>query len=230
MKRERFSIWMDMRQLGWRVGDLFPLSVDATIEMPFGSELMRLPDRVPILYDRETDRFEMMDKNPFQPDENLFPVAAFNSPGHVVSSVCAYRERSHAEILPLFSYGAVGWYGDGFRSAAILVDAEPRQDLRLMKQEDVLQGIESMRQKLPGNRLRRHLETCALEYGCPAGKNFFLGRFEAPLPTARVCNAACLGCLSAAVGHGHPLQPGTHKIYAGSGRDCRRGPGTYKPG
>jgi molybdenum cofactor biosynthesis enzyme MoaA len=46
------------------------------------------------------------------------------------------------------------------------------------------------------NRLRQHLETCALEYGCPAGKNFFLGRFEAPLPTARVCNAACLGCLS----------------------------------
>lgn len=176
--------------------DLFPLSVDDTIEMPFGSELMRLPDRVPILYDMETDRFEMIDKNPFEPDEDLFPVAAFNSPGHVVSSVCAYRERSYAQILPLFSYGAVGWYGDGFRSAAILVDAEPRQDLRLMTREDVLNGIESMRHKLPGNRLRRHLEKCALEYGCPAGKNFFLGRFEAPLPTARMCNAACLGCLS----------------------------------
>ncbi|MEN8244879.1 MAG: radical SAM protein [Thermodesulfobacteriota bacterium] len=176
--------------------DLFPLVRTATLPLPHGSELMRLPDRVPILYDMETGNFELVDKNPFQSDEDLFPVAAFNSPGHVVSSVCAYRERNQAEILPLFSYGAVGWYGDGFRSAAIQVDAEPRQDLRYMKQEDVLKGVESMRHKLPGNRLRKHLEKCALEYGCPAGKNFFLGRFEAPLPTAKACNAACLGCLS----------------------------------
>ena len=53
-----------------------------------------------------------------------------------------------------------------------------------------------MRKRLPRNRLRAHLENCALEYGCPAGKNFFLGRYEAPLPTARQCNARCLGCLS----------------------------------
>ncbi|MFC1817352.1 radical SAM protein, partial [Thermodesulfobacteriota bacterium] len=53
-----------------------------------------------------------------------------------------------------------------------------------------------MRQKLPGNRLREHLENCALTYGCPAAKNFFLGRYEAPLPTSRSCNAGCLGCIS----------------------------------
>lgn len=176
--------------------DLFPLMKGASVPLPHGSELMRLPGRVPILYDLESGKFEVMHRNPFEPDEDLFPVAAFNSPGHVISSVCAYLERSYAEILPLFSYGAVGWYGDGFRSAAILVDAEPRQDLRFMKQADVLQGIEMMRGRLPHNRLRQHLEKCALEYGCPAGKNFFLGRFEAPLPTARTCNAACLGCLS----------------------------------
>ena len=183
---------------------LFPLTDAGTMELPFGSELMRLPDRVPILYDMENGRFEMLDKNPFQPDEDLFPVAAFNSPGHVVSSVCAYREEGHAKILPLFSYGAVGWHDAGFRSAAILVDAEPRQDLRFMKQADILQGIDRMRNQLPGNRLRQHLETCALEYGCPAGKNFFLGRFEAPLPTAKACNAACLGCLSLQTGRDLP--------------------------
>jgi molybdenum cofactor biosynthesis enzyme MoaA len=53
-----------------------------------------------------------------------------------------------------------------------------------------------MRRKLPENRLREHLEKCALTYGCPAGKNFFLGRYEAPLPTSRQCNARCLGCIS----------------------------------
>ena len=57
-------------------------------------------------------------------------------------------------------------------------------------------GVDQFRKKYPDNRLVRHLETCALEYGCPAGKNFFLGRYEAPLPTAVVCNARCLGCIS----------------------------------
>jgi molybdenum cofactor biosynthesis enzyme MoaA len=49
---------------------------------------------------------------------------------------------------------------------------------------------------MPHNRLCRHLEKCALTYGCPAAKNFFIGRYEAPLPTAERCNARCRGCLS----------------------------------
>jgi pyruvate-formate lyase-activating enzyme len=57
---------------------------------------------------------------------------------------------------------------------------------------------------MPQNRLRAHLEGCALEYGCPAGKNFFLGRYEAPLPAARHCNARCLGCLSEQKGSAVP--------------------------
>jgi molybdenum cofactor biosynthesis enzyme MoaA len=46
------------------------------------------------------------------------------------------------------------------------------------------------------NRLIQHLGHCALGYGCPAAKNFFLGRWEAPLPTSPACNARCLGCIS----------------------------------
>ena len=65
-----------------------------------------------------------------------------------------------------------------------------------MKAEAVAVGIDRMRQQMPANRLRAHLEKCALQYGCPAAKNFFLGRYEAPLPTAQHCNARCLGCLS----------------------------------
>jgi len=49
---------------------------------------------------------------------------------------------------------------------------------------------------MPENRLRDHLENCALKYGCPAAKNFFLGRYEAPLPTSKSCNARCIGCIS----------------------------------
>ena len=65
-----------------------------------------------------------------------------------------------------------------------------------MQPKDVVAGVERMRKQMPRNRLRVHLEKCALEYGCPAGKNFFLGRYEAPLPTAKQCNARCMGCLS----------------------------------
>jgi len=175
---------------------LVPLTLDDTIPMPFGGELMLMPDRKPVLYHIGNRRFEILDENPYEPGEPIFPVSAFNSPGFVISYVSAYRENTAAGFLPLFSYGAVGWYEDKFRSAVIRVDREPRQDLRWMKTEDIVAGIADVQRKLPGNRLKTHLEKCAMEYGCPAAKNFFLGRYEAPLPTSPSCNARCLGCLS----------------------------------
>jgi pyruvate-formate lyase-activating enzyme len=173
-----------------------PLSFEETVPMPHGSELMMLPDRVPLLCNRRTRAVEAVAENPFEPGEPVFPVAVFNSPGYVATQVCAYQEREGAKTLPLFSYGAVGWARGRFRSAAVRVDFEPRQDLRKMPEEGVAAGIVRMRAKMPENRLRAHLEKCALTYGCPAAKNFFLGRYEAPLPASRHCNARCLGCLS----------------------------------
>jgi pyruvate-formate lyase-activating enzyme len=175
---------------------LAPITAEETIELPYGSELMFLPDRKPVLMDFLTGKMKAVNRNPDLPDERIFPVAAFNSPGVTLAQTCAYEERSGASILPLFSYGAVGWHPHGFRSAGIVVDTEPRQDLRQMPREDIVAGVQEMRKRLPDNRLARHLEHCALTYGCPAGKNFFLGRYEAPLPTSRACNARCLGCIS----------------------------------
>ena len=175
---------------------LEPLSKEQTCSMPYGSELMYLPDRKPVLLNIHTGLLETLIENPYAPGENIFPVAAFNSPGYVITRVSAYRETKVAQVLPLFSYGAVGWHNESFRSAVVRVDREPRQDLRRMQHEDVLAGVERMRKQMPANRLRAHLEKCALTYGCPAGKNFFLGRYEAPLPTAKHCNARCMGCLS----------------------------------
>ncbi|QTA91827.1 radical SAM protein [Desulfonema magnum] len=167
-----------------------------TVNMPYGGELMFLPDRLPVLYNMDMNRFETLAENPYVPGEAIFPVAAFNSPGYVLSYVSAYEENNGAGFLPLFSYGAVGWHKGKFRSAVILVDSEKRQDLRLMRREKVVAGVRKMRKKMPSNRLRQHLEKCALTYGCPAGKNFFLKRYEAPLPTSQRCNARCLGCIS----------------------------------
>jgi pyruvate-formate lyase-activating enzyme len=80
--------------------------------------------------------------------------------------------------------------------ASIQVDRERRQDLRLMPMDKVQEGVRRFRRLMSDNRLRGHLETCALVYGCPAAKNFFLHRYEAPLPTSVSCNARCWGCLS----------------------------------
>ena len=182
--------------LGMEGSTYTPLRTTNTCNLPHGSELMYLPDRRPVLFNRRSGKIETLNHNPYAPDEPLFPVTAFNSPGYVISYLGAYAENKNVQSLPLFSYGAVGWHRDKFRSAVIRVDRERRQDLRLMKPADVASGIEKMRQRMPKNRLRAHLEKCALEYGCPAGKNFFLSRYEAPLPTAKKCNARCLGCLS----------------------------------
>lgn len=173
-----------------------PLTLKNTRSMPFGSELMYLPQRRPVLFNLNSNRIETVNENPYAPGRPLFPVTAFNSPGYVISYLGAYVETPKAQTLPLFSYGAVGWYRGKFRSAVVVVDREKRQDLRLMKPEDVAAGIEKMRKQMPANRLRSHLEKCALQFGCPAAKNFFLSRYEAPLPTAEQCNARCLGCLS----------------------------------
>ena len=70
---------------------LAPLVLKETIHMPFGSELMFMQDRRPILYNMDKSRLETLLENPYAPGEPIFPVAAFNSPGHLVTYVSAYK-------------------------------------------------------------------------------------------------------------------------------------------
>jgi pyruvate-formate lyase-activating enzyme len=183
---------------------LVPLTIEKTQAVAHGAELMYLPDRRPVVFNLRTGRTQTLSEHPYQPHEPVYPVAVFNSPGYVNCYLSAYHEMRRAGPLPLFSYGAAGWHAGRFHSAVVQVDPEPRQDLRLMNMKDVQAGIERKRRQLPANRLARHLERCATVYGCPAGKNFFLERYEAPLPTARSCNARCLGCLSLQTGSSIP--------------------------
>ncbi|MCW7754813.1 radical SAM protein [Desulfobotulus sp. H1] len=175
---------------------MVPLREKDVVPLPHGSETLLLPDRMPVLWNIREHRMEILDENPWEPGEPLLPVAAFNSPGYVITHHPAYRERAGAGILPLFAYGAVAWSAKGFASAVYQVDREDRQDLRCMPVEKVQDGVMTIRELLPRNRLLLHIKNCALLYGCPAAKNFFLGRYEAPLPTSRACNARCLGCIS----------------------------------
>jgi hypothetical protein len=91
--------------VGMAASALVPLTLDDTIQIPFGGELMLMPDRNPLLYNIKNNRIEILTENPYTPGESIFPVAAFNSPGYVVSFVSAFKENKNAGFLPLFSYG-----------------------------------------------------------------------------------------------------------------------------
>ncbi len=100
------------------------------------------------------------------------------------------------ELLPLFSYAAVTFYKNEFYAAGMRIDKEKRQELSGMDVDEVQNNVKDFRKIFPENRLVRHLETCALSYCCPAAKNFFLKRYECPLPSSTVCNSKCIGCIS----------------------------------
>jgi sulfatase maturation enzyme AslB (radical SAM superfamily) len=123
-------------------------------------------------------------------------VAVFASPAHTLSALAAYNKRPDAPVLPLFAYGAVGFAEGRFWVCAKKVDQDRRQVFEGIPRERIENGARKLLTELPGNRLVRHLTGCALTYGCPAAKNLALGRFEAPLPTSRTCNARCVGCIS----------------------------------
>jgi pyruvate-formate lyase-activating enzyme len=76
------------------------------------------------------------------------------------------------------------------------IDPDVRQDLATFDPAAMARNARRRMKAEPDNRLIQHLGKCALTYGCPAARNLFLGRWEAPLPTSRGCNARCVGCIS----------------------------------
>jgi pyruvate-formate lyase-activating enzyme len=160
---------------------------DELIPLPEGSELFLLPGRRALGLDPETGELEEMAEA---------AVAAFVSPGYTLAAQAAYRTTAGAPRLPLFAYGAVGYASGKLWVPAIKVDEDPRQVFTGIPESRIRNGAQALMKAYPDNRLVRHLAGCALTYACPAAKNLALGRFEAPLPTSRACNASCVGCIS----------------------------------
>lgn len=167
-----------------RPPDLMPL--------PKGSDVFLLPGRRAVGLDPETGEAEVLDEN---------AVAAFVCPGHTLAAHAAFVRDDElgtgdTPVLPLFAYGAVGFAEGRFWVAAHRVDTDQRQVFDSIDPARIDAGAHKLMRAQPDNRLVRHLATCALTYCCPAAKNLALGRFEAPLPTSRACNARCIGCIS----------------------------------
>jgi pyruvate-formate lyase-activating enzyme len=172
--------------------------VDASylIPLPRGSELFLMPERFPVGYDRKKQRFVRLEQDPHDHMGKVQAVAAFMAPAHTQILTAAYQRTQNAPVLPLFSYTAVGWKEGRFLAAGMRIDPLVRQDIDQFDPATLKKRARGALVHQPDNRLIQQLAICALSYGCPAAKNYFLGRWEAPLPTSPQCNASCLGCIS----------------------------------
>jgi pyruvate-formate lyase-activating enzyme len=160
---------------------------DELILLPEGSDFFLLPRRRPLGLDPSTGQVELMDG---------YAVAAFACPGYTLSALTAYEKEPDGPVLPLYAYGALGFYEGRFYVCAKKVDDDKRQVFAGIPDQRIRNGARRLLSAFPDNRLVKHLAGCALTSCCPAARNLALGRFEAPLPTAQACNASCIGCIS----------------------------------
>jgi molybdenum cofactor biosynthesis enzyme MoaA len=123
-------------------------------------------------------------------------VAAFLPPGYTRTLLPAAQYPKPAKPLPLWPYTAVGWDGDSFVAASLRVDPMDHSAAHHYDDRELLPRIEEKKKRASENPILGQLVRCATEYHCLAAKNLFLGRWEAPLPVANSCNAACVGCIS----------------------------------
>ncbi len=191
---------------GMKAGDYYRIPREGLVRLHPDSEIFILPQRRPVAYSPTDREFVHLTTNPLiREKEECYAVAAFLAPGFTATFSAAYREGPGSGILPMFSYAPVCLYKGRFFTAAVRVDLERRHELDKMDANLLRKNVGNFKKMFPGNRLIRHLEICALTYGCPAAKNFFLQRYEAPLPTSTVCNASCIGCITFQPADGCPI-------------------------
>ncbi len=181
---------------GW---DAIPVGNDEWIELPDGGQLYELPDRRGIGIDVKTGEMRLCDKG--------WAVAAFVPPAHTSLYMAAYESAPEAQTLPLYCYTAAGWHDDKFYVTAVRIEQDIRQEAKGYDDKKIHNGVEKMIAAYPHNRLVKHLaDNCALTYDCPAARNYFMGRWECPIPISPACNANCIGRIS--------FQPETEEIYS----------------
>ncbi len=162
------------------------------ITLPKGSSIFYLPQRLPVGFNPYTGEIEILEK--FQ-GKDVFAVGAFPIPAFLRLYTPAYVIKKKI-VLPLWAYTSCGFHKGKFCITGVRVDKRVRQSPRFYDNDKIKIQAKEIIEKYPDNRLYRHLANCALNYNCLAAKNLFLNRWEAPLPTARYCNARCIGCIS----------------------------------
>ena len=180
----------ELELVGWDGECWRPVADYELIPVPEGSDLFVLPGRRPAGFDRAADEVVVCE------GEDVLAASVFLAPAYLRTLLPAYETLDDAPALPLFAYTAVGFRDGEMVAPALRVDPDIRQDPYRFDLAAIEAGVEAARQRSPDNRLVEHLSHCALGYHCRAAQNYFLGRFEAPLPAAPTCNAFCVGCIS----------------------------------
>ena len=139
--------------------------------------------------DVETGELRVCDKG--------WATAAFIPPAYTGLFIASFVNEEEAPTLPLFCYTAVGFYDGEFMVPAVRIEEDIRQECGGFDPIQVENGIGQLLERFPNNRLVDHLaHNCALTYTCPAARNYFIGRWECPIPTSPACNSNCVGCIS----------------------------------
>lgn len=180
----------ELEMLGWDGECWRPLEDEELVPLPEGSDLFTLPGRKAAGFDRAADEVVVFD------EPGTTAVSCFIAPAYLRLLLPAYESAEDAPALPLFAYSAVGIRDGQLVTATIRVDEDIRQDPFRFDIADIERRVAARLSAMPNNRLVKHLERCALTYHCRAAQNYFLDRFEAPMPAAPTCNALCVGCIS----------------------------------
>ncbi len=163
------------------------------IKLPYGSYMFTLPGRYPVT--STGSGFKTMKETP--DGDPISAVAAFLASGYLRTKLPAYEKKPGSITLPLWAYAGVVLKDDELYVPAIRIDEDPRSDPHLHEDHKGLKrGIKKIKELFPENRLVNQLSICSTEYSCLCARNFFMGRYECPVPTSPACNADCLGCLS----------------------------------
>ncbi len=186
----------ELGMVGMSNGNFLRPVLEDLIPLPEGSDIFTLPGRLPVGWDANLEEPVLLAENPYADGQPVRAVAAFMAPAHTAIYSGGYQTQPGAPTLPLFAYTAVGWHKGRFWVTGFRSDPDKRQDADQYRQADVIKLTKKKLRLYKDNRLIQHLGKCCLTYGCPAARNFFLGRWEAPLPTSPDCNARCLGCIS----------------------------------
>ncbi len=163
------------------------------IKLPYGSYLFSLQDRYPV--SGMAGGFNTVKQSP--EGDRITAVAAFPASAYLRTYLPAFERESKAAVLPLWAYTGLAFIDDGFYIPAMRIDDDPRSDPALHENHRELKAaVKKTGARFPDNRLVTQLAKCSTEYNCLCARNFFLGRYECPVPSSPACNADCIGCLS----------------------------------
>ncbi|HPR49280.1 MAG TPA: radical SAM protein [Spirochaetota bacterium] len=172
-----------------------PVEREELIPLPEGSYLFSLIGRVPVSYNRENNVFSEIQRDP--DGDEIWALSSFLASGYLRTYLPAFARGKNAPVLPLWAYAGVVIIDGKFFVPALRIDEDQRSDPAIHRNHrELKRSIAKVTRSLPENRLVRQLAKCSTEYNCLCARNFFLGRYEAPVPTTPACNADCLGCLS----------------------------------